>query len=171
MGEFNYPKAHVFLVRKGSGIIDLIHKINSGALIILGYEIVITLLGRADVLDRTCSIQERVQDLVAAIGKQDPATLLLMGTPLPWANDEERLVRKLFKTGHLLRSMCGAIQNLYFTKATEDFSTWGVINGALFKNSVTQVGKSVIYKLLKGKIVCAKLRNVYNKHSARMVRL
>ena len=61
VGDISLPGTHLFLVPKGSGFAYLAQQIEEGRLSMRGIRILVSLIGRREVLDRT----HKVEDVLA----------------------------------------------------------------------------------------------------------
>ena len=161
------PRSHLRLVHKGSGWRDVIQQIRTGGLIVAGYKILVVLIGRAEVLDRSCSVEMVLQQLHDVVSLQDPAIVLVLSTPLPWPTDGPQVARKLFRTTAVLKAFCHGKASVEFSRASEQLVTLEQVNTTLVDmKGLTEHGAGLIAMLIDAKINCSRLRLKYQELSS-----
>ena len=139
-------------------------QVDEGTLSLQGIKVVVSLVGRADVLDRGQPVAPSVLKFREALNRVDMALLLLVGTPLPWPGDQEQVVRKLHRTTGVFRALCHGKTTMDFIKATQHFvSVQGVNLAMVGPQKLTTAALQSLDKSIMGKINCAKLRHKYQE--------
>ena len=113
----------VSMVPKGSELLQIINNIRSGQLELSGFRVLVIMTGRADVLDRSVSVPAQLEELRQVVSKVDPAMIILLCTPIPWAGDSERLTQKLQCTGPVFKAFCQGKLTMAFSRAMQNFTT------------------------------------------------
>ena len=164
MGNVVFPEAHIRMVPKGSGYFELAKHITAGSLLVQGYRILVIMIGRAEVLDRSMPVQASLQILLDAIARIDGAIVVVFTSPVPWPDDDVRITRKLFRTGAVLKAFCHQRENCVFSRAADILTTiMGINHLMLNPQGITDEAVAAISKIIKGNIQCLKLRQLYNK--------
>ena len=156
------PRTRVKLVSKGSGYGQLMKEIRQRDIDLMDVKIVVVLIGRQDVLDRSEPYLDRVQRLVQVIHRIKSTVVVLFCSPLPWPGDSEVVARKLFRTAPVLRRYCRQQGPLvqYSRAAQQLVAIDGVDTRLLNHVGLTTQGVQLIQRLIDGKIQCSKLRHV-----------
>ena len=163
MDNFWFPAAHFHLVSKSTGFFELSRQVSSGSLLIKGYKIIILLIGRGDVLDRSAQVTQRLQSLLDAVARVDAGIKVIVTTPLPWPTDEERITRKLFRTGAVLKAFCKGKSQVSFSKITQCLTNQhGIDSSMITRRGLTTPAKQILSKHFSGKISCEQLRLRYH---------
>ena len=94
------------VVDRFTGYAQLSRDIYRGQLNILKYKLIVVLCGRSDVLDREVKLERVVQSFVRAVQAINRTATILLSSPLPRADDDERMVRRLHGLGNKIRQQC-----------------------------------------------------------------
>ena len=162
LAQLLIPGAKVTLVHKGAGFEEVASLIRSGMIEVQGFKIVVLLVRRADVLNRSRPVVPQLDQLLQAVQQVDSAIILLVASPIPYPTDGPDVVRKLYRTTAMLKAYCHGKPTVDYLRATQDFVELETINSDyVTPQGITKPGLGIIKKLTLAKINCSKLRQRY----------
>ena len=111
----NVPRAHLHLVQKGTGYCELASKITKGGVLRSNTKILVTAIGRSDVLNRQFPVLEQAQAVRQAMDDWNLAIIMLLVSHVPWLGNGRTVTHKLGCTTPVLKAFCSGKPNMEFS--------------------------------------------------------
>ena len=161
---FSMEDARVIYLSKAEGYNDLARKLEDGTFSVVGYKLVILLVGRENVWDTDKRFLTGVDDIIKAVQNQDDRVIIILGATLPSPGDTKPMIGSFsFRNDKLVAKCNGEWCLEHACPGHHLLGPRGPIPDYFDEyGNVNKLGGDVIARALERKIFSAKLFQKYD---------